>query len=97
MLADWLSTTLFLRPELAERAEINKGTFYLHSRDIYDLYRQLVAETAGKTADRFDPYPDLFEAPELSLCTFFGFIIYESPRLRNTFPPWRGRKKTELF
>ena len=52
--------------ELAERAEINKGPFYLHYRDIYDLYRQLVAETAGKTADR----PDLFEAPEAFVRTF---------------------------
>ena len=32
--------------ELAERAEINKGTFYLHYRDLYDLYRRLVEEQA---------------------------------------------------
>ena len=57
--------------ELAERAEINKGTFYLHYRDLYDLYRRLVEETAGKIADSFDPYPDLFRAPEAFVDTFF--------------------------
>ena len=56
--------------ELAERAEINKGTFYLHYRDIYDLYRRMVAEAAGRVADRFDPYPDLLRAPEEFVRTF---------------------------
>ena len=28
--------------ELAKRAEISKGTFYLHYLDIYDLYNQMV-------------------------------------------------------
>ena len=60
-----------LLKELAERAEINKGTFYLHYRDLYDLYRRLVEETAGKIADSFDPYPDLFRAPEAFVDTFF--------------------------
>ena len=27
--------------ELAQQAEINKGTFYLHYHDIYDLVHQL--------------------------------------------------------
>lgn len=30
--------------ELAKRAEISKGTFYLHYLDIYDLYNQMVEE-----------------------------------------------------
>ena len=56
--------------ELATRAEISKGTFYLHYLDIYDLYNQMVEETVAKIAGSFDPYPDLFSAPESFVRTF---------------------------
>ena len=56
--------------ELAKRAEISKGTFYLHYLDIYDLYNQMVEETVAKIAGNFDPYPDLFSAPESFVRTF---------------------------
>ena len=56
--------------ELAKRAEISKGTFYLHYLDIYDLYNQMVEETVAKITGSFDPYPDLFSAPESFVRTF---------------------------
>lgn len=56
--------------ELAKRAEISKGTFYLHYVDIYDLYNQMVKETVSKIAGSFDPYPNLFSAPESFVRTF---------------------------
>ena len=56
--------------ELAAKAEINKGTFYLHYPDIYALYDEAVAETAGKIADSFDPYPLLVRDPEAFVRTF---------------------------
>ena len=56
--------------ELAKRAEISKGTSYLHYLDIYDLYNQMVEETVAKIAGSFDPYPDLFSAPESFVRTF---------------------------
>lgn len=56
--------------ELAKRAEISKGIFYLHYLDIYDLYNQMVEETVAKIAGSFDPYPDLFSAPESFVRTF---------------------------
>ena len=56
--------------ELAKRAEISKGTFYLHYLDIYDLYNQMVEETVAKIAGSFDPYPDLFSALESFVRTF---------------------------
>lgn len=56
--------------ELAQKAEISKGTFYLHYLDIYDLYNELVKETASKIAESFNPYPDLFTAPEMFVRTF---------------------------
>lgn len=56
--------------ELAKRAEISKGTFYLHYLDIYNLYNQMVEEAVAKIAGSFDPYPDLFSAPESFVRTF---------------------------
>ena len=56
--------------ELAERAEISKGTFYLHYLDIYDLYNRLVEEVANKIAESFNPYPYLITAPERFVRTF---------------------------
>ena len=37
---------------------------------IYDLYNQMVEETVAKIAGSFDPYPDLFSAPESFVRTF---------------------------
>ena len=56
--------------ELAQRAEISKGTFYLHYADIFDLYRRLVHDTVDKIAKSFDPYPELFTDPEAFVRTF---------------------------
>lgn len=56
--------------ELAQKAEISKGTFYLHYLDIYDLYNELVKNVASKVAESFNPYPDLFVAPERFVRTF---------------------------
>lgn len=56
--------------ELAEKAEISKGTFYLHYTDIFDLYNKLVKETVDKIAGSFDPYPAMFERPEDFVRTF---------------------------
>ena len=56
--------------QLAARAEISKGTFYLHYLDLFDLYDQLVKDAVGKIADSFDPYPDLFVDPEAFVRTF---------------------------
>ena len=56
--------------ELARRAEISKGTFYLHYLDIFDLYDKLVRDTAAKLAASFDPYPDLFADPVSFVRTF---------------------------
>lgn len=36
--------------ELAKKAEISKGTFYLHYLDIFDLYNKLVKDTVTKIA-----------------------------------------------
>ncbi|MBB6215858.1 AcrR family transcriptional regulator [Anaerosolibacter carboniphilus] len=45
--------------ELSEKAEINKGTFYLHYVDIYDLYQNALNEHLKKIVDKID-FMDLF-------------------------------------
>lgn len=45
--------------ELSQKAEINKGTFYLHYVDIYDLYQKALQEHLIKIVDKMD-FLDLF-------------------------------------
>lgn len=45
--------------ELSQKAEINKGTFYLHYVDIYDLYQKALQEHLKKIVDKMD-FLDLF-------------------------------------
>ncbi|MGI6205600.1 MAG: TetR/AcrR family transcriptional regulator [Anaerovoracaceae bacterium] len=45
--------------ELAKEAEINKATFYLHYKDIYDLYSQSLSDHMETLAGRID-FIDLF-------------------------------------
>lgn len=44
---------------LASRAEINKATFYLHYRDIYDLYQDALQEHLKEVAQKIS-FMDLF-------------------------------------
>ena len=50
--------------ELARVALINKGTFYLHYQDIFDLYRQTLLKYMEKPLHSADFFPDFFDAPE---------------------------------
>lgn len=42
--------------EIAELADINRGTFYLHYRDVYDMVEQLQNEIFGKFNDIVDSH-----------------------------------------
>ena len=50
--------------ELSRTAEINKGTFYLHYRDIYELYNEMLKERLAAMTDHIDFYQKLFDDPE---------------------------------
>ena len=50
--ADVLSVT-----ELTSRADLNRGTFYCHYKDIYDMLDQLEAETLEEFSALMDSYP----------------------------------------
>lgn len=50
--------------ELAKAAEINKGTFYLHYVDIYELYNELLSDFINEFADKIDCYDLFITEPE---------------------------------
>lgn len=50
--------------ELAKKALINKGTFYLHYQDIYMLYEVVIAETIADFCQRITVYDTFFTNPE---------------------------------
>lgn len=45
--------------ELTQRADVNRGTFYVHYRDVYDMREQVENELFGELAGLLDAYsPD---------------------------------------
>ncbi|WP_313180851.1 TetR/AcrR family transcriptional regulator [Lacrimispora sp.] len=50
--------------ELTQKAEINKGTFYLHYTDIYDLYQNALKEHLNKIVDEIDFMNQIFTEPD---------------------------------
>ena len=60
--------------ELAEKAMINKGTFYLHYKDIYDLYMEVVQEKLEDGLNQIEDYSLFFEDPKQFVETFFRYF-----------------------
>lgn len=56
--------------ELAEKAEINKGTFYLHYADIYALYQDALQEHMSEMVDHIP---------------FFDYILKDPAKFAETF------------
>ncbi len=67
--------------EIARTAEINKGTFYLHYSDIYDLYQELIRDVVSDICSRFDSWQDFFFAPEI----FFRKILAPRKKLPSQY------------
>ena len=65
--------------ELAESAEISKGTFYLHYRDIYDLSNQLQNEVIQNILDSvIQPDTPLLDTVRLTQALFEAFCTHQS-------------------
>lgn len=62
--------------ELSEMADINRGTFYLHYRDVYDLLSSIESDVLKQFNEILDHYtlPKLQEDPRPLLCDLFRFI-----------------------
>lgn len=64
--------------ELAKKAEINKGTFYLHYTDIYDLYNELLREAINEATDNISFFGEFFSEPEVFVRKF---ILYSNEEM----------------
>lgn len=78
--------------EIARRAEINKGTFYLHYKDIYDLYNSYLEDSIRKFLDGIDFYELFFDNPSEFLRRFLRYFNLR----RRDFPALRPNNRTNL-
>lgn len=69
--------------ELAQTARINKGTFYLHYVDIYDLYRYTLRKYIRKPVEESDFFSDFFDDPELFLSELSDALDKNLPMIDN--------------
>lgn len=70
--------------ELASHALINKGTFYHHYSDIYDLYQELVSDFIENTIGSLNYYEEFFTEPESFLQKFLH--DFRENDIKKTFP-----------
>jgi len=69
--------------ELSRVAMINKGTFYLHYMDIFDLYRQIFLKWLEKPFCDAEFFPDFFDAPERFLDKLGDALMAGLPKVRS--------------
>lgn len=62
--------------EISEKADINRGTFYLHYRDIFDLMEQIENELLEELADVLNHFKasDLLSNPALVFTCVFQLV-----------------------
>lgn len=82
-LRDGLTQLLFEKPakditvrELADKVDINRGTFYLHYRDIFDMVEQIENEMFEQFSDIInnEPMRDMDGDPSHLLESVFSFL-----------------------
>ena len=66
--------------EIADIADINRGTFYLHYRDVYDMAEQIQIEIFGKFAEIVEMYVHEKKNDELfpMMVAVFNLLIENS-------------------
>lgn len=60
--------------ELRDKADINRGTFYLHYQDIYDLKQQIESDLCEELVNLIRPFSDVNELDSYQL--FFNLFSY---------------------
>ena len=63
--------------KIADRAELNRATFYLHYEDINDLLRQIVHEIFDELSMKMDPLLQFKQSNEKQQLIMFLDYIYE--------------------
>ncbi len=71
---------------LAKRAHINKGTFYLHYADIYELYNEVRDDFACRIIDSADYFSLLFFDPEEFLKQYRNTILENAKQIDFLWP-----------
>ena len=66
--------------ELCEKADINRGTFYLHYQDIYDLKQQLENDIHKQLNDIMDSLPDTLNTDNTQKMFLYLFAFFENNR-----------------
>lgn len=69
--------------ELAKVAMINKGTFYLHYLDIYDLHRQVFLKYLEQPFREAAFFSDFFDAPERFLDELGDVLMAGLPQINS--------------
>lgn len=64
--------------ELCKKAEINKSTFYVHYRDIYDLSDQLETEVVDSILESISHPEKVFDTPEQ-----FTYELFQAYQAKN--------------
>ncbi|MEF9839367.1 MAG: TetR-like C-terminal domain-containing protein [Lachnospiraceae bacterium] len=72
--------------ELTNLADIHRGTFYFHYRDVYDLQEQIENEILEEIKGIFDAYPP-DETPDkaLTILTVFNQYLYQNSEICHLF------------
>lgn len=68
---------------IAHAAEVNKATFYLHYRDIFDLAQSYVDQLACDTVEEFGDASVLFSEPRRFVSTMMNVLADEDKALTN--------------
>jgi len=62
--------------ELVDLADVNRGTFYLHYRDIYDMLTQIEAEMLNELDNMSKRFPDIYvkDSPKPYISEMFQYV-----------------------
>lgn len=60
--------------ELCDKADVNRGTFYLHYQDIYDLKRQIETDLYDELVNLIRPFSNVKELDSYQL--FYNLFLY---------------------
>ena len=78
--------------ELADRARINKGTFYLHNQDIPDLYQKTMLKSMMEPIEKADFFTNFFDDPDRFLVELYETLVKGFPQVKTLL-----QEKNELL
>jgi len=81
--------------EISKQADLGRGTFYLHYRDVYDLYDHVENELYKELEQIFDnSYPSIYSKNLMNLTEGITKYIFENRDVFLTFIRLEGSEKT---